>query len=269
MEYINKEFESKSEKIEFLVKNKKSIIAQKKAVMKQADALSILYYDTKTEAIKANNSFTPEDNKFNVKVVINTTNLMDSHDDVHIKGLWNKSLKENKMIMHLQEHKMTFDSIISDGKDLKAFTKMFTWKDLGFKYKGETQALIFDSTVKKERNEFMFGQYSKGFVKNHSVGMRYVQLELAANDDRYEDEYKVWEQYIDTIANKELAEEKGYFWAIREAKVIEGSAVPIGSNTATPTLDNNVKGEPSEDTHYEPSNDTHKEINYEYLIDNI
>lgn len=257
---------TKTEKIEFLVENKKSLIAQKRAEIKRADAIGAMYYDVKEDTIKSNNSFEPDSNEIKVKVVINTTNLMDSHDDLHVKGIWSKSIKENKMIMHLQEHKMDFDKIISDGNDLKAFAKTFTWKELGYKYEGETQALIFDSIIKRDRNKFMFDQYSKGYVKNHSVGMQYIQIELATNDDRYEDEYKVWLKYIDTIANKELAEEKGYFWAVREAKVIEGSAVPIGSNTATPTLDNNMKSEPSKDTHNEPLDST---LNYKYLIDNI
>ena len=40
---------------------------------------------------------------------------------------------------------------------------------------------------------------------------------------------------------KETAIEKGYFWAVLEAKLIEGSAVVIGSNPVTPTLENNMK----------------------------
>ncbi len=55
------------------------------------------------------------------------------------------------------------------------------------------------------------------------------------------------ETLVDVIeANKEEAENQGYFWAVKEAKVLEGSAVPIGSNTATPTLE--VKNEPLKDT---------------------
>ncbi|KKK49589.1 hypothetical protein LCGC14_3133520, partial [marine sediment metagenome] len=42
------------------------------------------------------------------------------------------------------------------------------WSELGFDFEGQTQALVFESTIKKERNEFMFKQYAKGFVKNHS-----------------------------------------------------------------------------------------------------
>jgi len=263
------EFDSKDELIDFLVTNKSTLVAQKKAVMKEADALSILYYDSKEETFKANKPFTPENDEIKVKVVINTTNIMDSHDDVHIKGLWGKSLKQNKMIMHLQEHKMSFDKIISDGKDLKAFVKVIPWTELGLKFEGDTQALIFDSTIKRGRNEFMFDQYAKGFVKNHSVGMSYIRIDLAVNNEGYDKEFEIWEKYIDSIANKELAEDKGYFWAVREARIIEGSAVPIGSNTATPTLDNNLKNQPLNSIDDEQPNGTHKGINYKYLIENL
>jgi hypothetical protein len=62
------------------------------------------------------------------------------------------------------------------------------------------------------------------------------------------------------VANQDAAEEKGFFWAVKEAKVIEGSAVPLGSNWITPTLDNN-KNEPLDSTHKNngPSEDTQKE----------
>jgi hypothetical protein len=96
----------------------------------------------------------------------------------------------------------------------------------------------------KDRNPFMFEQYAKGFVKNHSVGMRYVKLELALNSEsKWDvDEKEVWDKYIDEIANKEDAEAQGYFWAVHEAKIVEGSAVPVGSNKFTPTLNIETKG---------------------------
>jgi hypothetical protein len=72
----------------------------------------------------------------------------------------------------------------------------------------------------------MFNQYAKGYVKEHSVGMRYVKLELAVNSDsKYEQEEKaIWDKYIDEIVNKVQIEEQSY-WAVSEAKAIEGSAV--------------------------------------------
>ena len=73
---------------------------------------------------------------------------------------------------------------------------MKTWKELGFpRIKGETQALIFKSIAEKARNEFMFEQYAKGFVKNHSVGMQYVKLVLCINDEDSGAEYEAWEKY--------------------------------------------------------------------------
>ena len=216
-----------------LVKNKALHIKQKKANMKVADGVYIK--DTSTiETVKKKST---NKNQVEATVVINTTNLFDSHDDVHINGLWNKSLKETRGLIHLQEHQMSFDKVISDGDDLKAHTVKVTWAELGYDFEGSSEALIFDSTIKRDRNEFMMLQYNAGNVKNHSVGMQYVKMELAVNDKDYKDELATWDKYYDRIANKSDVDEAGYFWAITEAKVIEGSAVLSGSNWATPTLE--------------------------------
>ena len=78
--------------------------------------------------------------------------------------------------------------------------------------------------------------------------MRYVSFDLAINSEAEWDkeEKALWDKYYPVIANKELADERGYFWAVTEAKIVEGSAVVMGSNSATPTLE--TKEEPSEDT---------------------
>lgn len=241
-------FKTKEELFAYLVEEKETIIASKTAQVKRADAVNVYMSSDKTA-----NKAVGDDGVLMVTAIINTTNLMDSHKDVHLPGLWKKSLKENKSIMHLQEHEMKFDKIIAKGKDLKAFTKTFTWKELGFKFDGSTEALTFESTVRMENNKQMFDLYRKGEVDNHSVGMRYVKIILAINDESYGAEYDAWEKYYPEIANKELADDTGFFWAVKEAKVIEGSAVPLGSNFATPTL--NTK-EPEKSTPQEPSKDT-------------
>lgn len=257
-------FETKQELFDFLVANKSDLMAQKKAEVKHADSIAYLSpVIDKGSANKANEPFNPSGDEFKVKVIINTTNLMDSHKDVHIPGIWNKSLKENKDILHLQEHAMKFANIISSGEDLRAFTKSFSFSELGFDFEGDTEALVFESNIRKDRNPFMFDQYSKGFVTQHSVGMRYVQLVMCINNENYGAEFEAWEKYFPMVANKQDAEDSGYFWAVKEAKVIEGSAVPRGSNFVTPTLDNNAKGEPSQDTRTkEPSQDT---LDYEQM----
>jgi len=251
-------FETKGELFTWLKENKDRVLTAKKSELQKSEPFTYSPEITiDGHVTKANKPVTQDVSELKVKVVINTTNLMDHHDDVHFPGLWTKSLKENRNVMHLQEHVMQFDHIISDGEDLKAYSQTFTWKELGFKYSGQTEALVFESTVKKERNSGMFKEYKGGKEKNHSVGMMYVKIQLAVNDkdDPYwEDEYKTWLKYADQIVNKEQAEAKGYFFAVTEAKVIEGSAVPLGSNWATPTLENNM--EPEKSTPTEPPQGT-------------
>lgn len=248
-------FQSKTELFRFLVENKGHLIAQKKFELKKADAVSRVsfFFKSKEEGLKSSTS--PEElmttDVLLVSAVINTTGLLDSHGDVHIKGLWKKSIRENKSPYHLQEHDMHFESVISD--EVKVYTKDFTWKELGYNADGSTEALMFDSTVRKERNPYMFEQYAKQRVKNHSVGMRYVNLFLCINSDEeyFRDEKKNWDKYIDQVINPKDAEELGYFWAVTEAKMVEGSAVLMGSNWITPTQSVNA---------IEPSDDTQKTI---------
>lgn len=237
-EFPDRQFATKAEMFEALRENKNTLTAQKKMITKEADSVIhfVLVENDKGEVIKSENIFTPELNTIKAELVINTTNLLDSHSDVHIKGIWNKSAKEAKNILLLQEHQMKFNSIISDKVNAKV--KTFNWKDLGFNLNGTTEALVFESEISKDRNNFMFEQYAKGYVKEHSVGMRYVKIELALNSEsKYDVEEKaIWDKYISEIANKEVAEAQGYFWAILEAKIIEGSAVVKGSNHITPII---------------------------------
>lgn len=264
------QFENKADLHAFLHKNKETLIAQKKAIIKHTDAV-ILYprttIDKEEKTIKENAPVAQVGDSLKVRVIINTTNLMDSHKDVHLPGLWKKSLSENKAILHLQEHSMAFDKIISDGEDLKAFTQEYSWRELGQKFQGNTQALVFESNIRKSRNEFMLEQYANGFVKQHSVGMRYVKLILAMDDENYGAEFEAWEKYYGDVANSEEADKYGYFWVVKEAKVIEGSAVVLGSNWVTPTLDNNLKEEPVETTpkKEEPVETTPPETNKDFF----
>lgn len=182
--------------------------------------------------------------------------------------------------MHLQEHSMEFESIIADGDQLKAYTKTYKWSELGFPYKGTTEALVFESDILKIRNEYMFNQYANGWVRNHSVGMYYVKMDFAINDEDYPNEFQAWEKYYPQIANPETADERGYFWYVLEAKLVEGSAVPIGSNTATPTISNGIE-DPEDDMEEEgksPKGTYNKKpdsvrttqvIDYKYLLSNI
>ncbi len=251
------DFEDKASRIDWLVANKKILIAEKKASVKHADAFSygsLLITDkgetTKSEAIPATAT------RIKVRSIINTTKILDSHGDVHIDQLWNKSLKESKDNFLVNQHNLSFEGIISE--EVKAFAKQMSWAELGFPYEGGTQALVYDSVIDKNDSPDMFERYRKGRVKQHSVGMRYVKVDLAANDERYDKEKALWDKYYPQIANKADADEQGYFFAVTEAKNIEGSAVVRGSNFATPTISVEEKSEPPTGTQGEPAITTQK-----------
>lgn len=254
-------FNTHEELIDYLVENKAALIATKRAEIKRADAVSFYapIITEKGEELKAEPKMAVDllkQEAIKVKVVINTTNLMDSHRDVHMKGIWKQSLKQNKSFLHLQEHEAKFDKIISDNS--RGYIKTYQWSELGYNFEGDTEALVFDSEIDKARNPFMFDQYAKGYVKNHSVGMQYIKMDFAVNDERYEKEKQVWDKYIAEVANKDEAERVGYFWVVTEAKIIEGSAVVRGSNYATPTLSTKeeIEEEPVSTTLNENKNDS-------------
>ena len=267
-----KKFKTKEELFDHLVENKDDMIYAKKCEIKNADPFSGVDVETITGTPLSHEMASKSENLtmaevqdepvVKVRAVINTTNWMDSHQDVHIKGIWNRSVKNNKRIKHIQEHKLTFDKIIADKEDLKVSVKNMTWKELGYDVDGETEALIFDSNVRKDRNPAMFKEYASDNVDNHSVGMQYVKIKLAVNSDK--DGHKVekanWDEYFPVIANKEEAERNGYFWAVLEAKVLEGSAVVNGSNSMTPTLPRNKHVDPEPQPQPDPASLEEKAI---------
>lgn len=236
--------------IEEVFKNKELILTQKKNAIKHGDVvLNTLKTVNKADQATKEAMTIENDNPtvLNAKLVINTTNVIDSHMDCHINGLWNKSLNETKLLYLLQEHEMEFDKVIADSvKDgLKAYVQNVSFKSLGYNYDGNTEALIFETQIKKDVNEFMFDKYKQGRVYNHSVGMRYMKIYLCINSNEatYSAEKDNWDKYYPMVVNKEVADEKGFFWAVTEAKVIEGSAVIKGSNECTPVMEMEIEKE--------------------------
>lgn len=237
-EFPNKSFTTTDEAVKFLIENKKTLIAQKKSAVKYSDPFSFsgLPVAEKT-AEKAEGNATLEDaTVIKVVAVSNACNYFDSHGDVSINGSWNRTAKNQKMGLHLQEHQNKFDKLISDEVSFAVETK--TWKELGFDYEGATECLVMYSTVEKETNPFMFTKYVKGKVKNHSSGLMYINMDLAVNNsaDWAKDEKELWDKHYPSIVNKDDVDQRGYFWAVTEQKILENSAVLRGSNPATPTI---------------------------------
>ena len=275
MRIIIPEFQSKEKLFSYLRENKQIHIAAKKSEIKHCDGIFNMSCDfdcvkshaekaivNKADIVKGIESMS----EFPVKVAINATNILDSHMDCHMVGTFKKSTQEKKLRYLLQEHKMEFDHIIADSVNdgLKAYLQKMTWAELGYKqFQGESEVLIYEAMVKRARNEYMAEQYAANRVLNHSVGMLYVKLFLCMNSEsKYDiEERDNWEKYAPLVINQEVLQQFGYFWAVTEAKEIEGSAVPLGSCPATPTITVG-KSEPQN----EPPDGTHKNaLDYDKL----
>ena len=242
--FPNQEFKTLKELFSALKKHKEELIGLKKANTLNSDSLKsntdkldglVLGGDgMATKTINLDDNFTYH--------VINTTKYMDSHSDVHLDGIWSKSISDKQgKIYFVADHDLSIKSVIAYPKDVTMYTQDLPWNVLGKDFEGNTQALIF-----KVAKDKIVLDSAKNIIENkieieHSVRMQYVNIQLAINDtdEDYKDEKEIFDNNINQIANKAQAIEQGYFWVVSEAKISqEGSMVLRGSNDATPILEN-------------------------------
>ncbi len=224
----------------------------KKSVLKYADNTTLMPLEFKDATTKARYPYENDEEKGVLKrtIVLNTYNWLDSHGDVHLTGTFGKSISERgNKIPHLHDHVFQLDARV--GKPSAFYEKEISWRELGASKTGMTNALFMESEIRRSYNEKVYIDYLNNEIDQHSVAMRYVKVDLAINDpDEYPKEYAVWEKVIGLLGNRKQAEEQGFFWAVSEAALIEGSAVLLGSNELTPTLGG--KGQPFKSTDHEP-----------------
>lgn len=240
--------ESKSDRLKFISEKgvRKELISEKKSMPKTSD--SIVYYPTAYNTIK----YVPsgiELGEGEVYIVGNSIGFMDSHEDVSMRGSWTKTVQERgNRVPILKDHSYKVDSAFAE--NLGVFVSEVPIIQLGYKMEGGTEVL----GAKIKPDDEMYEKYAKGIVKEHSVGLQYIKLGMAINDEKDEEGYKEWISNIDKVINRELAEERGYFFPVYEQKLIEFSAVVFGSNPYTPAFTNTDKSLDSS----EPSDDTQK-----------
>lgn len=226
------EFKDKKEEIAYLVKNKLELIDLKKSVSKFFVDTPCQLVDSSGLVSKATNNSQDTSDTIYRTLVGNTYNWMDSHDDVHLNNVFAQSLKDRVgKIPHRHDHVPQLTAKV--GKFSNVYEQVVNWTDLGVNKMGQTMALLGDSAIKKAYNSLIFDSYKDNEIDQHSVGMRYSKLALAVNDASNPEEFEVWRKYIGLLGNPELALEKGYFWAIKEAILIEISCVTEGSNPIT------------------------------------
>lgn len=231
-------FADKKELFKYLHANSREIIELKKSALKHTDIIGLNENEQKEyKALNTSHKDDPSSGSITRTIIANTYNWMDSHDDVHMDGLFAKSISE-KTAWHLHDH--IFNVTAKVGKPGTIEEKAIQWHQLGVNKFGYTQALFLTSEILERYNKQTYEAYLNGEIDQHSVGMQYVQVYLAMNDPEYKEAFAQWNTVLPKLGNAARAEEKGYFWVIKEAKLKEISCVLEASNELTPTLNNKI-----------------------------
>jgi len=232
-----------------LCKYKYEIIATKKLEMIKSAPLivdsSLDFFKKETSYVKTKSQKGEENtdpNGLNVRVVANTTNWADSYIDVLTNGAYDETVKNDKnRMVQIHDHIHRISAKIANVKDVKV--ENISLKDLGLNMFGEVESLVFYNELRREYNEQIFKMYEANGVNQHSIGFRYLELELAIKNPEYKEEFETWEKYYSSIINKSIVDDRGYFWAVPKIKVYENSSVLFGANELTPTLSiSTIKG---------------------------
>lgn len=258
--FKDESFATKEQLFDRLRENKSLIIdAKKSTIYKSIDknqAVSMKSVDLIkfTEESKA---FKVDDNYY--YFAVNSTNILDSHCDLHVNGIWNKSVKEIQGKNYLvEDHELEVSKVIVRKEHIEIFTAKVPFSMIGKDYAGNTEVLIYKVPKNQVKNPVLKDWLDSGDAIEASVRMQYVTVLLAMDSNNPEDETekKNYDDYIGLIANKDEFEYIPYFFVIKEAKnVKESSLVPFGSNSSTGVIQNKI--EAVEDTSkQEPSNDT-------------
>ncbi|QIG62286.1 hypothetical protein [Tenacibaculum phage JQ] len=243
-------FESKEDLFKALKENKDLIInAKKSQVLKSCDkgvSVKTKCIDVSKVSSEANKELFKDDNYY--YIVVNTTGILDSHKDLHVNGIWNKTAKEQNRKNYLVDtHVMSMGTTIARKENVEIFVTEIPYSAIGKSYKGNTEALIYKVPKDKIVSPLAKEWLDSGDDIEASVRMQYVNVQLAMNSDSVEDkeEKANYDNYINSIANKSDFEKIDYYWIVKEAKNKgESSLVLQGSNHVT----GQIQIEPSNDT---------------------
>lgn len=249
---LNKEFATKSEMFAELKSNRELIVAEKKAAIKFSDPIQyfvkqLLEGTGVTKAMAdAEGAAEVVGLGSTIYAIINTTNFYDSCGDVHLDGIWDNSIKDQKgKLYYVMNHDLKLGSVIAYPKDVDASVVPLKWSDIGQDFTGSMQALIYAVKLTEAANKDALTAITTKQDIQNSVRMGYINMILCIDDssDDYKQEKANFDKYLKVVANKQDAQDDGYFWAIAEAKIVkEGSACLFGANEATPILYNDPAG---------------------------
>lgn len=252
------------ELLNYLVKNKAELINQKKSMPIFSEACltspSIISGTTQGKMTVVKSIHEDEEvDKMEVRVVANTANWIDSHMDMLIPNSAKRSIDNRKgLIPHIHDHIHKITARVGEVKDILLSDLSFAELGIDGFGSGSAQSIVFITELIKSMNPVVFNQYKLGQINQHSIGLHYIDLALAVNSEDFKTELATWNEFFPQVINKEIAEQKGFFWVVKEIRLLENSAVLFGSNEITPTLDTEEKGIDSEKSTQDsgPSKDT-------------
>ena len=216
-------------RLEFVKANKAAILKAKKGQLKTCDAIYSAPRQTKTTATKADG--TGESGVY--EIVGNSVGFLDSHQDVSMRGSFDKTVRERgKQEPILIYHDHAPSAIFA--RNMGVEVKEIAIAQLGYDMVGTTQ--VVSAKIAPVYDAHMATLYANGEVKQHSIGLKYVKIELAMNDESDNEAFANWNKYLPEVINRSDAEKLGYFFAVKEQQLFEISAVVFGSNQYTPTL---------------------------------
>jgi|GEM_PF-2049800 len=267
--FPDKEFASKEELFAEFRKNYQDFISFKKGDIQKSYEKGAAVTCRALSASKlhdVNKAIEADDNYY--YIVVNTTKILDSHEDLHVEGIWNKSAKEQQGQNYLvADHELKIADVIVKKEYVQIMVVKLPFAMLGKSYEGETEALIYKVPKDKVIHDKAKQWLESGDEIQASVRMLYVNVLFAmdSNDPADKELKKNYDDYIGQVANKEDFEYIPYFFPIKEAKnVRESSLVVYGSNPVTgnvlnrkpedkSTSDEN-KSEPAESSSTKKSN---------------
>lgn len=232
----DKIFKNKKELFHSLKDHEQTIIGLKKStVYKSIDKGQQLRFCTTSPKITVKKSVYEQGF---VYAAINSTHWLDSHQDVHIKGCYTRTVKEQQgRVYYIDTHMKGLSNIITMKNDIEMFYEDIDWSMLGKNINGTTEALFFKMPENKIKKEYLELIKQDNELQN-SLAMIYKNIVMAVDskDSEFKENKEYFDEYIETIANKEKAIEDGVFFAVKELAIQgEGSLCPIvgGSNSAT------------------------------------
>jgi len=268
---LNKEFANKEEMFSDLRKYKKEILDFKTSqIYKSCEKDNSIYtrpidiskYSETNKGIEGDSNF--------YYVAVNSTGILDSHKDLHVNGIWNKSVKERQGKNYLVlDHKMEVGNTVVKKEYVEMFTMELPFNAVGKDYNGLGEFLIYKFPKDKVINSVAKEWLESGDAIESSVRMQYVKVSLAMNSTSKEDaeEKSNYDTNISNVANKSDFEEIDYFFVVKEAKNVgESSLVLAGSNHVTGIVPIEEKQAEKSLENNEPSDDTQPETRRKSII---